>query len=471
MLTGERSLGGSDGAEAVGGEHAGRGGLTRRFLKKMLPSKPGGTNAMSKISVREVLQTLELLSAKNDKNISNAAAPFLRQRFKKSETDKAQDGAAGSKQQASEASGQPEARPLESQQRAPAGQESGATAPAANCASAAVLKAWRSRSEEGASASRDELQRATSAAGGASFARTPAACPSPRLFRGDLRAAPLSEMPTPAASLQDDARQTVGAGGGWDSGQSVTDAAAVLFPDAVERAERSGAGELPLNAPSTIVRRVIKRLNGMHLRVSHAGEQGPCAAAVHVSQDGQEVLWTTLTGSWSSLFVREVKDITLGLASGKLPMEVFVRAVRAQDCAFYVQLPGRSVAFEAETPHLMRLWVVGMLVLLDSAAGIASTVRIWRSLAPRLQPVTAAAAGAALANHAAGAFRFPSSVENFAQQAQKHLPIPDSLITDEPLMAGTFERRVDCAGVVAFVLTSVMLGKHQALVCRVLGPC
>ena len=100
-----------------------------------------------------------------------------------------------------------------------------------------------------------------------------------------------------------------------------------------------------------------------------------------------------------------------------------------------------------------------------------STVRIWRSLAPRLQPVTAVVAGAALANHAAGAFRFPSSVENFAQQAQKHLPIPDSLITDEPLMAGTFERRVDCAGVVAFVLTSVMLGKHQALVCRVLGPC
>jgi hypothetical protein len=227
-----------------------------------------------------------------------------------------------------------------------------------------------------------------------------------------------------------------------------------------------------LNAPSTIVLRVIKRLNGMLLRVWHAGEQGPYAAAVHVSQDGQEVLWTTHTGSWSSLFVREVKDITLGLASAsKLPMEVFVRAVRAQDCAFYVQLPGRSVAFEAETPHLMRLWVVGMLVLLDSAAGIASTVRIWRSLAPRLQPVTAAAAGAALANHAAGAFRFPSSVENFAQQAQKHLPIPDSLITDEPLMAGTFERRVDCAGVVAFVLTSVMLGKHQALVCRVLGPC
>jgi hypothetical protein len=34
MLTGERSLGGSDGAEAVGGEHAGRAGLTRRFLKK-----------------------------------------------------------------------------------------------------------------------------------------------------------------------------------------------------------------------------------------------------------------------------------------------------------------------------------------------------------------------------------------------------------------------------------------------------
>ncbi len=432
---------------------------------------------MSKISVRELLQTLELLSAKNDHEIKKPA-PFLRPSVKKSETDKAQDGAAETKQQASEASGQPEARALESQQHASAEQESGgAAAPAANRASAAVLKAWRSRSEEGASASRDELQRSTgewdaarSAAGrfsrsGASIASKPAACPSPRLFRGDLRAAPLSETPTPATSLPDDAGQTGGAGGGWDSGQSVLEAAAVLFPDAVERVGSSGAGELPLNAPSTIVQRVIKRLNGMLLRVSHAGEQGPCATMVHVSQDGHEVLWTSHRGSWSSLFVREVKDITLGLASAsQLPMELFLRAVRAQDCAFYVQLPGRSVAFEAETPHLMRLWVVGMLVLLDSAAGIASTVRIWRSLAPRLQTVPAAA-GAAMANHAAGAFRFPSTVENFAQQAQKHLPIPDSLITDEPLMAGTFERRVDCAGVVALVQTSVMLGKHQAFVC------
>jgi hypothetical protein len=435
---------------------------------------------MSKISVRELLQTLELLSVKNDHEI-NAPAPFLRQSVKKSETDKAQDGAAGSEQQASEASGQPEARALKSQQRVPAQQESGAAAPAANRASAAVLKAWRSRSEEGATASRDELQRLTgewdaakSAAGrfsrsGASIARQPEACPSPRLFRGDLRAVPLSETPTPAACLPE--MQTGGAGGGRDSGQSVLDAAAVLFPDAVERGGSSGAGELPLNAPSTIVRRVVKRLNGMLLRVSHAGEQGPCATMVHVSQDGHEVLWTSPRGSWSSLFVREVKDITLGLASAsKLPIELFMRAVRAQDCAFYVQLPGRRVAFEAETPHLMRLWVVGMLVLLDSAAGIASTVRIWRSLAPRLQPVPAAA-GAALANHAAGAFRFPSTVETFAQQAQKHLPIPDSLITDEPLMAGTFERRVECAGVVALVQTSVMLGKHHAFVCRVLVRC
>ncbi len=417
---------------------------------------------MSKISVRELLQTLELFSTKNDHE-SCAHAPLLQQSLKRSDYDKARDAAAGSKQQ--EPSGRSEAGALESQQPASAEHETGAVAPADNRASAAVLRAWRSRSSEvSASASRDELPRTTAeSSAGKSAARSsannatmPGVCVSPHLFRGDLRAVPLSPPPTPAGLLPIDPNQ-IGAAGEGGGSQSVLDAAAILFPDAVERAEYSGMNELPLNAPSTIVQRVIRKLDGMQLLVSHAEELQPRAATVRVSNDGQEVLWTSDGGTWSSFFVREVKDLSLARSSVS---KLFLRAsgLRAVDRVFCIQLSGRSVAFEAETLHLMRLCVVGMLVLLESAASVTSTVRIWRSLAPHLQLVPSAAAGSPSAHHAAPPLHFPSSVESFVQLAQKHLPIPESLIVDEPLMAGTFSRRVECAGVVALVSTSVMLG-------------
>jgi hypothetical protein len=97
----------------------------------------------------------------------------------------------------------------------------------------------------------------------------------------------------------------------------------------------------------------------------------------------------------------------------------------------------------------VQLWLVGMLVLLHSTHAVWSTARICRHLAPWLLP---------------GAPRqgFPPSVEKFMlglQQAQESSAASASFMKDEdPLVMGTFLRRVACAHLAIFIQTTVALG-------------
>jgi hypothetical protein len=246
---------------------------------------------------------------------------------------------------------------------------------------------------------------------------------------------------------------------------SLFEAAAVIFSEAAalpQPPQAPVAKHAPIQAPSTIVQRVMGRLCCMRLReVPPSGESKPHFATAALSQDGNELLWTRRDGSWCSLFLRGVSSLTLKVKACAAAVESGSRTSHADACVFQVDLPCRSFAFEAETPYLLQLWVVGLLVLLESSAGALSTVHIWRSLAPQLFPTSAAAS---MPDH----FAFAPSVEHFMQellQIQASSLIPQKILpatpVAEPVMVATFERRVECAAcAAALLLTTVKLGAH-----------
>jgi hypothetical protein len=196
----------------------------------------------------------------------------------------------------------------------------------------------------------------------------------------------------------------------------------------------------------------------MQLRVLHVSadaDLGAYNATVVLSDDGQEVVWKRDSGIWSNFFIRDIKDLMMG--SRGLIQSGF-KATLTDDRMFVAELPARALAFEAETPQLMQLWLVGLLALLESNASVASTVHIWRSVAPRLQLGSTATAAP---NEVMNPPIFSPSVEAFLRglpfardDSAAHVP----WMNGDPLMTGTFLRRVQCADVVVFMQTLVTLG-------------
>ena len=427
---------------------------------------------MSNISMKDVLRMLDSLASTRELGGDGKSLP-LKKAATQSTLDEASDktnrfGLSASEQCDSEELQAAQVRSLSSAQN-----DRNASHAVASSVSGDILRIWRNSGSD-TMASPKEIHAATSQSDvpaqtttrGYTDAITSAA---PDLFQSLLRV-PSLESVRPLTGLPMQAEQ--GAQRTHAPAQTAAacmralDAAALLFPDAVEITELSDGRtlQLPVHVPSTIVHRVIRTLTGTQLRVLHDEQLEPYYATVAMSNDGQEVLWQrgsaimAVNASWCSFFIREVKDLNLGDSV----MSQGFRATCAHDCVFCVNLTGRVLAFEAESPHLRQLWLVGLLALLESAASLVSTVRIWRSLAPRLllSRTDANAAPTQLLT----AQKFSPSVERFMDgmlEAQESAA-PDCSMSDDPLMTGTFLRRVECSECVVFMLTSVTLGEHCA---------
>jgi hypothetical protein len=238
----------------------------------------------------------------------------------------------------------------------------------------------------------------------------------------------------------------------------VFEAASILFLDFGETPAPRQTQKMRTRAAATIVQRVTRGMADAQVCEVLPSDCAPYAATLLLSKDGQEVLWRRRNGLWCSFFVRDVVDVTLGSAS--MP-----GTGAAGDCVFCVHLHGRRFTFAASTPQLMRRWVVGLLVLLESAAGTAFAFNIWRSLGDQLLQTTAAADATVTGRDV------PASVEDLMQAVLKARVLqPVCEVIRDPLMCGTFPRRVVCTESVVLVQTAVVLGELPcACSCCLLG--
>jgi hypothetical protein len=241
----------------------------------------------------------------------------------------------------------------------------------------------------------------------------------------------------------------------------VFDAAAFFFPDEAELPDQPHSiNQQSVFHSSTITQRVIQRLGVLPIHMLQDGrvvttqslEQTTTFA---LSRDGQEVLWMRDGGHWCNFFIREVKNLIPG------PFALTTSGAKANyedSSVFCVELPGRILEFQASTPQSMKLWLVGLLALLESASSVVSSLLIWRSLAPWLMQVSSANGNPDQIFHAPN---FPPCIENFVQEClQEHTKtsIPAPMFDHEPILSGNFLRRVLCSRLVVYMSTLVMLG-------------
>jgi hypothetical protein len=429
------------------------------------------------MNVQELLQTLDLLSTKIDGGIHEHSSR-AGQDITNSTSVKAVDdvqmtqppmGQCDSSQHLHAATPQ---IPLSEEQ------VGSASAPADARASVDILRARRSSNHAAATGTSDAATRQTIAfdpqsdplanSGAGRNLAASASLPS-GIFRQTLRAPDLEQPRTPVDTLEGvrylgDVNGTAGAK--KLKVTSVFDAAAFFFPDDSEPDDALPTHERSVFVCSTIVQRVIKKLGVLPIRTLHknrAVTRGSIelqAAAFAISQDGQELLWVRDGGHWCNFFIREVKNLIPGPIE---PRADGGRATYGDSCVFSVHLPDRIAEFEAATPQSMHLWLVGLLVLLESATSVVTSLRIWRSLAPWL---TQASSSAGTPFQIFDAPDFPPCIENFMReclQERTKTSIPAPLFNQEPLISGTFLRRVSCAHLVVYMKTLVRLGALMSL--------
>jgi hypothetical protein len=420
---------------------------------------------MSSVNIQDLLQMLDSLSSSRDRSSDEQSLP-LQKNTANGELNEAFDDANRLGQSAYDQCGSGERHAVNLQLPPPSRHDANASPAAAVMASAKFLHACRNGSGDGAAPLKQTNCTSTNIDQPAQTATrssaAPAAAATTGLFRSGLRAATLENV----QSLPGLSNRSPGVKGALNAhdpvpsaaSSRVFDAAAILFPEVLDESELPTRRQQPVHASSTIVQRVIKRLSGMRLRVLHAADADLRAynATFVLSDDGQEVIWKRDSGIWSNFFIRDMKDLIMG--SRGLSQSGF-EATLADDRMFVAELPARALAFEAETPQLMQLWLVGLLALLESSASVASTIHIWRSVAPRLKLGSTATAAP---NEVLNPPIFSPSVEAFLRglplarnDSAAHMP----WMNGDPLMTGTFLRRVQCADVV-YIQTLVTLGAH-----------
>jgi hypothetical protein len=416
------------------------------------------------MNVQELLHMLDVLSSKSDHG-GIELRPHARQHMAKSAPNQSSGDKFPLMQPPSEQCGSGESFHASKLQPPSSEQYDGSdSAPSVALASADLLRVWRSSKHDMASVlsatSDTAIQEthstsaldshsdtlASAATGGYSTTQV-----SSGMFGTALRAAEPDRAPPLISASSKVAKFT-----------SVFDAAAVFFPD-VDAALAAGvprAHQRAIFDTSTLVQRVIRTLgsspiHALYDRGDTHGPMQPHSTTVAVSQDGQEVLWMRDGGRWCSFFIRDIKNLIPGRTGLNKSSS---KATLGDSCVFGVELPGRILEFKAETPHMMQLWLVGLLALLESVSTVVSSLRIWRSLAPWL---THMSSSTGTPDKVFDAPSFPQCIENFMQEflhEHKKTSTAEPLITHEPMMAGSFLRRVLSPQLVIFIQTSVMLG-------------
>lgn len=310
---------------------------------------------MSNINVQDVLQMLGSLSSARGEG-DERRAHYSQKKTSNSESDAAFADTIQIRQTASEQCGSEELHAASLQ--LPSSAQNDEAALPSSRASADILMRWRAQTH-GTGGPKDARPTASQSeppaqmeSGGPTTA--PTSNRTSDLFRSGFRAATLDHAHT-LTRLSGKSSETPHVSAPSESSKkNVFDAAEALFPDAAEVTEVFKGHKLPVLASSTMVQRVVRKLSGTQLRALHPGAVEPFAATVAVSDDGQEVLWqgAGVGGVWCSFFVRDVTDVDVGGAFGS---DRGFTAALANDRAFCVGLPGRSFAFETETPQLVQV--------------------------------------------------------------------------------------------------------------------